>query len=117
MSVSAIVTCPSLVTLALIAILNALPCRKDNRQGLRKRPQAEACATVQSFFAITVTESQAGACDTLSLQRVFEPGGSGVDQLAEFGLDLFDALLHLPGDLAVAEVPFDSAAHARNILD
>jgi hypothetical protein len=52
----------------------------------------------------------------LTLQRIFHPGRRGLNQPAQFGLQLLHLAFHLPRDLAVAEVALHAAAQPRDVL-
>src|SRR5258708_2704587 len=56
------------------------------------------------------------AQERLALQRIFHPRRSSFDQPSQLGLQLLQLELHLPGDVAIAEVAFHAAAHAGNVL-
>src|SRR5271163_4785807 len=52
----------------------------------------------------------------LPLEGIFFPGRRGMDEAAEGGFLLLNALLHFPGNLAVAEVAFYAAADTGNVF-
>ena len=55
-------------------------------------------------------------CALTAFERIFHPRRRRFHQAAELRLQLLHLALHLPGDLAIAEVAFHAAAQARDVF-
>src|SRR3569833_2963707 len=68
------------------------------------------------LFHTTTTSAKVRENRISALERVFDPRRRGLQHASEFRLQFIHPLFHLPGDVAIAEMPLHAAADPRNIL-